>query len=412
MQPFPRMNTRLDTGGLSRARLQRVHDLLQRHLETRVVPGAVALVSRHGREHVDTVGSLAFGGPPMRRDTIFRLASMTKPITAVATMILVEECRLRLDDPIDRWLPELANRKVLRSPAGPLDDTVPASRAITVRDLLTFRSGYGEIAFIAGLCPMQKAMAEAHLPLTDWIFQGTPEEFLRRLGELPLVAQPGGRWLYHMSAELLGILIARVSGKTLGTFLRERIFEPLGMTDTAFSVAEAKLPRLATLYATNPMSRERVVSDEPRGGQFARPPAFESGAGGLVSTADDLLAFARMLLARGNHRGGRILSRATIELMTADQLTPEQKMVSPFFPGFWDTFGWGLGLGVVAEYRHVGRRPGAFGWDGACTTSLWVDPREDLAGIFLSQHLPSWMEMKVPDIIGDFWTSAYQAIDD
>ena len=412
MHAFAGMNTRLDTGGFSRARLQRVHDLLQRHLDARIAPGVVALVSRHGREHVDVLGDLAFGGSPMRRDAIFRLASMTKPVTAVATMMLVEQGKLRLDDAIDRWLPELANRKVLKTPGGPLDDTVPANRAITVRDLLTFRSGYGEVAFLAGLCPMQKALAEARLPLTEWIFQGTPDEFLRRLGELPLVAQPGERWLYHMSAEILGVLIARVSGKTLGTFLRERIFEPLGMTDTAFSVPEAKVPRLATLYATVPTARERVVSDEASGGRFTRPPAFESGAGGLVSTVDDLLAFGRMLLTRGKHRGERILSRATLDLMTADQLTAAQKAASPFFPGFWDTMGWGLGLGLVTQYRQVGRRPGAFGWDGACTTSLWIDPSEDLVGIFLSQHLPSWMDMRVPDITGDFWTAAYQAIDD
>jgi len=407
------MKTTLDTGGLSSSRLQRLREVMRRHLDTRRVPGLVTLVARRGREHADAIGTLAFGAAaPMQRDSIFRIASMTKPITAVATMILVEECKLRLDDAVDAWLPELANRKVLRTPASALDDTVAARRAITVRDLLTFRSGYGEVAFVAGMCPMQKAVAEAHLPLTDWIFKDSPDEFMRRLGTLPLVDQPGERWLYHMSGEILGVLIARVTGKSLGAFMRDRIFEPLGMKDTAFVVPEAKLDRLATCYCAVPVTGERAILDEPRGGMFSTPPAFESGAGGLVSTADDMLAFARMLLGKGALRGERILSRPTIDLMTADQLSAQQKAASPFFPRFWDTFGWGLGIGVVAHKMYVGRGPGCFGWDGACTTSWWIDPEQDLIGIFMSQHMPSWMEMKVPDVIGDFWTCVYQAIDD
>ena len=404
--------TSLDTGGLSPSRMQRLHAVMQEHLGAGNAPGVLTLVSRRGREHADAIGTLAFGSSaPMKRDTIFRLASMTKPVTAVATMILVEECKLRFDDAIDRWLPELANRKVLRTPASALDDTVPARRPITVRDLLTFRSGYGEPAFVAGLCPMLGALADARLPLTEWIFQDSADEFMRRLGALPLVAQPGERWLYHMSAEILGVLIARVTGKSLGTFMRERIFEPLEMKDTGFFVGEADLERFSTCYSTVPATRERAVYDEPRG-RFARAPAFESGAGGLVSTADDMLAFGRMLLDNGSSRGQRILSRSSVELMTRDQLTPAEKSISPFFPGFWDTFGWGLGLGVVSEKRYVGRGPGCFGWDGACTTSMWIDPHEDLIAILMTQHLPSWMDMKVPDVVGDFWTSVYQAIDD
>ena len=402
--------TSLDTGGLSATRMQRLHAVLQQHLAAGQTAGALTLISRRGREHADALGTLAFDSSALvKRDTIFRLASMTKPVTAVAAMILVEECRLRLDDSIERWLPELANRRVLRTPASTLDDTVPARRPITVRDLLTFRSGYGEPAFLAGLCPMQKALAEARLPLAEWIFNGSSDEFMRRLGALPLVAQPGERWLYHMSGEILGVLISRVAEKPLATFMRERIFEPLGMRDTGFHVAARNLERFATCYCTLP-TRERAVYDAPSG-RFARPPAFESGAGGLVSTADDMLAFGKMLLDNGSYRGERILSRASVELMTRDQLTAQHKAASPFFPGFWDTFGWGMGLGVVTEPRYVGLHPGCFGW-GACTTSMWIDPHEDLIGILMTQHLPSWMDMKAPDIIGDFWTSVYQAIDD
>jgi len=191
-----------------------MHAAMRRHVESGLLPGLVALVHHRSREHVETIGTQAFdGNVPMRRDTIFRLASMTKPITAVGAMILVEECKIRLDDPVDEWLPELKDRRVLRTIESPLDDTVPAKRPITLRDLLTFRSVYVEVAFLSPTCPLQKALAEARLPLSEWPFAGTPDEFMKRLGSLPLAHQPGERWLYHMSGEILGVLIARVSGQ-------------------------------------------------------------------------------------------------------------------------------------------------------------------------------------------------------
>jgi CubicO group peptidase (beta-lactamase class C family) len=383
---------------------------LQRHVDSGLVPGLVALVHHHGREHVETIGTMDFGGDvPMRRDTIFRLASTTKPITAVGTMILVEECRLRLDDPVDEWLPELRDRRVLGTIESPLVDTVPAKRPITLRDLLTFRSGYGEVFFSSPACPLQKALVEARLPLSDWPFAGTNDEFMRRLGSLPLAHQPGERWLYHMSGEILGVLIARVTGKSLGGFLRERIFEPLGMMDTGFQVPEAQLDRLPTCYGTDPVSGELVVLQEAGGGYAARPPVFESGAGGLVSTVDDLLAFGRMMLGKGAFGGARILSRPTVELMTTDHLTPEQKAISPFFEHFWTTYGWGLGLGIVTARNDIADVPGRFGWDGAFGTSWWVDPREELVGVFLTQRRPD--RLAIAPFILDFWTSAYQLID-
>jgi CubicO group peptidase (beta-lactamase class C family) len=187
--------------GFSAARLACMHAALRRHVDSGGVPGLVALVHQSGREHVEAIGTMAFGGEaPMCRDTIFRLASTTKPITAVGAMMLVEECRVRLDDPVERWLPELKDRTVLRTIESPLDDTVPAKRPITLRDLLTFRSGYGEVLFLSPACPMQRALVEARLPLSEWPFAGTPDEFMERLGRLPLVSQPGERWLYHMSA--------------------------------------------------------------------------------------------------------------------------------------------------------------------------------------------------------------------
>jgi CubicO group peptidase (beta-lactamase class C family) len=395
----------------SRVRLGRMHATLQRHVEGGQIPGLVALVHHRGREHVETIGTTAFGSDiPMRRDTIFRLASTTKPITAVGAMILVEECRVRLDDPVDEWLPELRDRRVLRSIESGLDDTVPAKRAITLRDLLTFRSGYGEVAFLSPTCPLQKALAEARLPLSEWPFAGTPDEFMRRLGSLPLANQPGERWLYHMSGEILGVLIARVSGKSLGTFLHERIFEPLGMTETGFQVPEANLDRLPICYGTDMVTGKLVVLHQARGGYAAQRPVFESGAGGLVSTVDDLLAFGRMMLVNGAYGGERILSRPSIELMTMDHITPQQKAVSPFFENFWEGHGWGLGLGIITGRHDLADVPGRFGWDGAFGTSCWVDPKEEMVGVLMTQRRPD--RLALPPVVLDFWTSAYQLIED
>ena len=397
--------------GFSKTRLDRMHNTMQRHVDSDYTPGLVTLLQHRSREHVDTIGTMAFNSSaPMRRDTIFRLASMTKPITAVGAMILVEECKVRLDDPVDEYLPELRDRKVLRTIESPLDDTVPAKRPISLRDLLTFRAGYGEVAFLSPTCPLQKAMMEARLPLTEWLFAGTPDEFMKRLVNLPLAHQPGDRWLYHMGCEILGVLIARVSGQSLGSFLRERIFDPLGMKDTGFFVPESKLDRLPTCYGTDLLTRELVVLDQARGGQVAQAPVFEAGAGGLVSTIDDMAAMGQMMLKKGIHGRERILSRPSIELMTMDHLTAEQKAASPFFANFWDDHGWGFGLGVITGRNDLAGVPGRFGWDGAFGTSWHVDPKEELVGILMTQRRPDVLGISA--IALDFWTSAYQLIDE
>jgi CubicO group peptidase (beta-lactamase class C family) len=395
----------------SSARLARFRAALQRHVESGSVPGVVALVYQGGREHVEALGTMGFDSTvPVGRDTIFRLASTTKPVTAVGAMSLVEECRLRLDDPVEGWLPELSNRRVLRTIDSALDDTVPAKRAITLRDLLTFRSGYGEVGFIAPMCPLQAALTEARLPLSEWPFAGTTDEFMERLGALPLAYQPGERWLYHMSAEILGVLISRVSGMSLGAFLRERIFDPLGMTDTGFLVPEAALGRLPACYGADMATGKLVVLEEARSGYATRSSTFESGAGGLVSTVDDLLAFGRAMMVNAAYSGARLLSRPTIELMTMDHLTREQKLASPFFENFWDARGWGLGMSVVTTRNDIADVPGRFGWDGAFGTSWYVDPAEELVGILMTQRRPD--RLALPPIALDFWTSAYQLIDD
>ncbi len=302
----------MSAGGLSKARLGRMHEVMAGHVQRGGVPGLVTVVSRRGEVHVDVIGTKAVGGrDPMRRDTIFRIASLTKPIAAAAAMILVEECRLRLDEPVDRLLPELAGRRVLRALDGPLHDTVPANRPITARDLLTFLMGFGMVMAPPGTYPIQKAIDEQLLgqgppaPLTP----PAPDEWIRRLGTLPLMHQPGEKWMYHTGSDVLGVLITRASGQALETFLRERLFEPLAMKDTGFSVPATRIDRLATAYWTNADTGALELYDEAKGGQWSRPAAFPSGGGGLVSTVDDYLAFGQLMLNKGKHGTARILSR-------------------------------------------------------------------------------------------------------
>src|SRR6266853_771020 len=267
----------MSTAGLSKMRLGRMHNVKTGYVERGEVPGLVTLVSRRGEVHVDAIGTRAIAdSTPMRRDTIFRISSMTKPITAAATMILVEECKLRLDEPVDRWLPELAGRQVLKRLDGPLDDTVPAKRPITVRDLLTFRMGFGQMLAPPDAYPILSAANELQIGMgpPSPSRMPAPDEWMRRLGQLPLMHQPGERWMYNTGSDVLGVLIARASGQELETFLRERLFEPLGMKDTGFSVPAASLDRLATSYWPDPESGELTVYDEAVGGQWSREPAF------------------------------------------------------------------------------------------------------------------------------------------
>jgi CubicO group peptidase (beta-lactamase class C family) len=379
----------MSSGGLSRARLGRMHDVMAGHVERGDVPGIVTLISRRGETHVDTVGTKVLGGSdPIGRDTIFRISSMTKPITAVATMILVEECRLRLDDAVDDLLPELAGRKVLKRLDGPLDETVHANRPITVRDLLTFRMGFGMIMGDPAHYPILKAATELQLGEGPPMPQTppAPDEWIRRLSTLPLMHQPGEVWMYNTGSNVLSVLIARASGQPLETFFRERIFEPLGMKDTGFAVPAAKLDRLATSYIPNRGTAALRIYDEAHDSQWSRAPAFPDGAAGLVSTIDDYLAFGRMMLNKGRHGNQRLLSRPTVETMTTDQLTTAQKAASGFFPGYFDSRGWGFGVSMVTRRDEVSSVPGRFGWDGGLGTSWCSDPAEEMVAILMTQR--------------------------
>ena len=396
--------------GLSPKGLDRIRAVMTGAVERGEVPGLVALVHRRGEPHVITVGTTAVDGDvPVRRDTIFRIASLTKPITATAAMILIEECRLRLDDPVDDLLPELADRRVLRSVDGPLDDTVPAERPVTVRDLLTFRLGLGAIFAPPGTYPIQRALAETGVDGGPDGPPHAPDEWIKRLGALPLVYQPGAAWMYHTSADVLGVLVARAAGRPLEEFLRERVLEPLRIRDTGFHLAAGKLDRMAVSYRTDPQTGAMVRRDDPRDGAWDRPPVFPSGGGGpgLITTADDYLAFCRMLLNKGRYDGGRILSRPAVELMTTDHLTPAQKAGNEIFLG---SGGWGFGVGVDSRRDDLATRPGRFGWTGGLGTTAYTDPAEDLVGVLLTQRAMS--SPQHPRVFRDFWTTAYAAIDD
>jgi CubicO group peptidase (beta-lactamase class C family) len=404
------------SGGFSSKRLARVREVLSRHLDAGYVPGAVAVVARHGETHIEATGNLAFegegSGTPMAADTICRIGSMTKPIVAACAMTLVEDCTLRLDDPVDELLPELADMTVLADPNGPLDETVPAERPITLRDLLTFTLGTGIVAAEPGTIPVADALNSLQSDEP-----GPADEWIHLLGKLPLVYQPGERWMYHTAANVTGVLIARATGMSFGDALRERICEPLGMKDTGFSVATENIGRLATAYQRDEATGEIVIEDGPDG-YWSRPPEFEDGGGGLVSTASDYLTFASALLAGGTHHGERVLSRPSVTLMTSDHLTPAQKAVSGFRPGYFDDIGWGFGMSVRTRRMHTGpwlvsypplASVGSYGWPGIYGTGWYNDPAEDMTTILMIQRAPAPPGLP---ILFDFWTAAYQAIDD
>lgn len=395
--------------GLSKSRLERMHQVMSGYVQREEMPGLVTLVSRHDDVHVEALGTMAIGhAAPMQRDTIFRIASITKPVTAVAAMILVEECKLRLDESIEPWLPELANRRVLKSLSSQLDDTVPARRAITVRDVLTFTLGFGTVMARPDTYPIQKLIGEYRIDGPTLPTQApTMEDWLKKLGSLPWMAQPGERWMYDVSADVLGALIARVSGQSFGTFLRERIFDPLGMEDTGFHVPSGKANRLAAFYSFNHQTNTLELFDEFPNSAWLTEPPFESGAGGLVSTIDDYHAFSRMMLNKGRHGREQILSRASVELMTSDQLTPKQRTGTELFLGEYSS--WGFGVAVDTQRREIFQTPGRFGWTGGFGTTAYTDPAEGMIGILFTQRMMDSPDP--PKVMTDFWTLAYGAME-
>ena len=371
----------------SLAGLDRLHEAMAARVANGELPGMVTLVA-HGEDvHVDTIGVMAFGGnEPMRRDTIFRITSMTKPILALATMLLVEEGRLALDQPAERLLPELAERKVLRRIDGPLDETVPARRPITVEDLLTFRMGHGLIFEPTFDPPYPIVTAAKDLELVmgppDPRTPHAPDEWLRRFATLPLMYQPGERWQYNTGSLVLGVLVARASGMALPDFFRTRIFEPLGMKDTGFWISPERTGRLPSQYMTNFQTGKMEQQTLTGPSVWTKPPVFPSGAAGLLSTADDYLAFARLLQSEGTYKDQRLLSPRSVRLMTTNHLTPGQMAGGdPILAGQ----GWGFGMTVVTAPDDVSPVPGRYGWNGGYGTFWFNDPARKLVAIAMTQ---------------------------
>ncbi|MCC5995591.1 MAG: beta-lactamase family protein [Oceanicaulis sp.] len=347
------------------------------------VPGLVALAGRGQDIWTHTAGVRDLqSGAPMTRDTQFAVASIGKPVTAVAALMLVDDGVIGLDDPVDPWLPELADRQVLRALDSDLDDTVPARRAITLRDLLSMRMGLGFILAHPADTPIAARMQALGVAPGPRIFSRDAGAFMARLGSLPLAHHPGERWLYHTGIDVAGVLIERASGMPLGAFQRERIFEPLGMTDTGFSGQAGKL---ATAYWRNPETGALDIWNAASGASFAEDPPFEAGGSGHVSTVDDFHAFGRFLLDGGVAGGRRLLSQALVAEMLTDQITPGQKAASPWFPAdFWNTHGWGLG---VALRTAPASARGRFGWWGGFGTAFWCDPVTDTVAVLFTQRM-------------------------
>ena len=393
-------------GGFTDEGLAALDAALARHTASGAVPGLVALVARGGQVHVTAAGHKTVGDTaPIGRDAIFRIASLTKPIAGVAAMLLIEDGAMALSDPVERWLPELAGRRVLRSYDADLSDTVPAERAITVEDVLSFRLGFGSIFSPE---PLPVTEAEAALELKTLIppwppTPHNPDQWIAAFGSLPLMDQPGERFRYNTGATVAGILIERVTGAPFAEVLSKRVFEPLGMPDTGFCVPAGQMDRFTSMY--RPDAGGLTLVDRPDG-WYATPPALPDGAGSLVSTVDDLGAFAAMLAADG----GGLLAEESVALMRRDRTTARDRADNPWF--FGTHHGWGLAMSVPApgaDPRTVaGGMPYGYGWDGGSGTVWRNDPVTGLTGILLTQRMLTSPE--APAAFRDFWSAAYAAL--
>lgn len=392
-------------GGLGKGSAERVAEVLSQRVEAGEVPGAVFGWSRGEETEIRSVGAAVMGGAAMPRDALFRITSMTRPITAVGTLLLVDRGTLSLDEPVDRFLPELADRQVLRRLDGPVDDTVAAHRPVTVRDLLTFRGGFGMI--LAPLRDYPILQAEEALGLRSVgppvpATNHPPDEWIRRMGTLPLMDQPGTQWRYSTGSMILGVLIARASGQPLSSFYRSAIFEPLGMLDTVFSAPPGDAHVLPDCYQYD----DGVLRPFDDLGGWTRPPVFPDAGGGLLSTVADYLRFARMLLHGGVHDGHRLLDADLVASMTADHLSVDQRAsAGPLLGGR----GWGFGLSVLPPPGPSERGPKGYGWSGGFGTVWLNDPEADLAGVLCTQLLASETSFALE---ADFWAAVYNELED
>ncbi|THD61237.1 serine hydrolase [Phenylobacterium sp.] len=373
------------SGGFVEAGLSQIPPALQAVVDSGDLSGFVTLIWRKGEvAQVTTIGRRDVeAGLPMTRDTLFRIASMTKPVTSIAALMLWEEGKLSLDDPITKWLPEFSDMRVLKDAAGPVGDTYPAPRDITVEDLMTHRSGLAYAFTSVG--PIAQAYEDTLGPPLGGTM--TPDEWLKRLGTLPLSYPPGERFHYSHATEVLGYLVARIEGKPLGQVLKDRIFTPLGMADTDFWCPPEKRGRMAKLYRIDPATDRLQDVSYPH---VDSQPVLEPGGGGLISTVDDYLKFARMMLGKGEVDGVRLVKASTIEMMCENRLTPAQRQIPFMGIPFWMGQGFGLGVSVITDpeqqaWMGAGSK-GAFGWPGAFGTWWQADPAEDMVMLYLIQN--------------------------
>jgi CubicO group peptidase (beta-lactamase class C family) len=375
--------------GFSASRLDRIGAVMQGYVEKGKLPGVVATVARHGKiVYRERFGMMDVeAAKPMQFDTIFRIYSMTKAVASVALMMLYEEGRFQLHDPVSLFIPELADVKVLVDAEGASPPVTDLKRAIAIKHLLTHTAGFTYEFFDDS--PVDGMYREASLVDRLGLFDLSREAFIEKLAALPLVSQPGDAWRYSMATDVLGCLIEVVAGVTLDVFLEDRIFRPLGMEDTGFHVPEAKLERFAAMYGPAEHGELKLL-DAPAASPFRKPPRFLSGGIGLVSTAADYLRFTQMLLNGGQLEGTRLLGRKTVALMTTNHL-PDVLIPIRLQPHTLHGCGFGLGFRVVVNAAQAGllTSEGEYGWGGAASTSFFIDPKEDLIGLLLTQLMPS-----------------------
>jgi CubicO group peptidase (beta-lactamase class C family) len=386
-----------EQAGFSSDRMARIPQAMQTFVDRQDLAGTLTLLARHGEVfHCATTGLMDIESQrPMPVDGIFRIYSMTKPITVTAVLMLLEEGRFLLDDPISDWFPEFAEMMVFSGARGDDIFLTDPERSITIRHLFTHSAGFS-YGFDPDH-PVDKLYEKAAL------FESkSSHEFIQKLAQLPLVHQPGERFWYSMAHDVLGCLIEKISGQSLADFFQQRIFTPLEMVDTGFWVPKEKLNRLVTMYAPREDGGLKPA-EGPEVDRTVPPPVF-SGGGGLLSTAADYLNFAQMLLNQGQFKDRRLLSRKTFEVLTTPHLPfPSGEIAAD------SGFSMGLGVGVLTDLSQGNRRGslGSFGWGGAAGTRFWVDPQEDLLGILLAQTMPGFW--RAPDI---FESLAYAALTD
>ena len=382
-----------DAAGLSGDQLNRIHDhLMRNYIEPGKIAGALTLVYRKGQlGYLEPLGKMDLErNKPMAEDTIFRIYSMSKPITSIALMQLYEQGHFQLNDAVSRWIPEFANLRVFQSGVVPNFITRPCDRPMTIRDLMTHMSGltYG-FMYASNVDHAYRKLGVGGVQPGS-----TLKDMIETLGTLPLEFSPGTRWNYSVATDVLGYLVERMSGQRFDEYLKQHIFDPLGMSDTGFTVPAEKVERFAANYSRKP-DKTLQLEDDPQDSIYIRPRSFLSGGGGLVSTAADYLTFCRMLLGQGSVDGVRIIGRKTLELMTVNHLPHDEDLMhwasGTFSETTYQGFGFGLGFSInlgPARTSAIGSE-GEYAWGGAASTAFWVDPAEDLAVIFMTQFMPS-----------------------